>query len=658
MGPLDGGPELTAAAEPPRAAGEPAPEAKPVKVRPVKVKAVETMKVRAPEPVTAKTATPKTASQRPPGDPAVMWQFGWALSVVAAGAVLLVIIGRASPLALLAMLIIGLPALIGALWRPKGNEKSVFLGVWALAAAAATTIEGGVGAPLAVWCVMPAIVTIVLEAPWLCGVGLSVAALLAAAALQVLHLSSKAPVQPLAFWLSFVAVLTTAGGAVGAMAVARQRSRLARRGVEDEKRAVEDELSAFQTLMGDLPELALILNAEGRPEAVFGRPLEGLDAQALHGGLIEAAQEPDRPRLTAALTEAMETGQSSAQFTPDLPGAPRLTANFQRAATGGLTAILRHAPTQPARAQAVYAASVAPAPTAMGPSGDTLADLSRRLKAAEEGRAKAEADANGRAVFLANMSHELRTPLNAIMGFSDIMRLGMFGELKPKYAEYAELIHESGRHLMDLINDVLDMSKIEAQRYELSREVFDVREAVNASLRLLRLQADEAGVRLRGVLPSEPLEVDADRRAIKQIVLNLVSNALKFTPRDGLVTVTAQAAGGEFELVVADTGMGIAPEDIERLGKPYEQAGGASDRAQGTGLGLSLVSAFARLHGGAMNIESRLGEGAAITVRMPVLVKPVGVAAEEPSASRQERPPGGEVSDLDQGAGSPLATPA
>ena len=190
---------------------------------------------------------------------------------------------------------------------------------------------------------------------------------------------------------------------------------------------------------------------------------------------------------------------------------------------------------------------------------------------------KAEADAEGRAVFLANMSHELRTPLNAIMGFlGHHADAKMFGELTPKYAEYAELIHESGRHLLDLINDVLDMSKIEARRYELSREVFDVRDPINASLRLLRLQADEVGVRLRGVLPTEPLEIDADRRAIKQIVLNLVSNALKFTPREGLVTVTAQRCGRNvLELVVADTGVGIAPEDVERLGKPYEQAGGA-----------------------------------------------------------------------------------
>jgi len=221
------------------------------------------------------------------------------------------------------------------------------------------------------------------------------------------------------------------------------------------------------------------------------------------------------------------------------------------------------------------------------------------------------------------MSHELRTPLNAIMGFSDIMRTRLFGDLPPRYSDYPELIHESGRHLLDLINDVLDMSKIEADRYELAREEFDAREPVSAALRILQIQAHESSVQLRGVLPSAELDVNADRRAIKQIVLNLVANALKFTPALGSVTVTLHAADNAMELVVADTGVGIAPEDLIRLGRPFEQAGDAISRTGGTGLGLSLVKAFAKLHGGDMTIESRLGEGTAVTVRLPVLIAPV-----------------------------------
>jgi cell cycle sensor histidine kinase DivJ len=267
-----------------------------------------------------------------------------------------------------------------------------------------------------------------------------------------------------------------------------------------------------------------------------------------------------------------------------------------------------------------------------------LAEAVAARAAAEAARAEAEANARTKSRFLANMSHELRTPLNAIMGFSDIMRTRMFGDLPGKYGEYAELIHESGRHLTDLINDVLDMSKIEAERYTLDREVFDAREPVSGALRLVRLQADEAGVQLRGVLPQKPLMVDADRRALKQIVLNLVSNALKFTPAGGSVTVTMQAVAEALEIVVADTGVGIAREDLERLGRPYEQAGDAEHKAQGTGLGLSLVKAFARLHGGEMSIESELGEGAAMTVRLPVLKTEPAPAAPAPLAPAASAP--------------------
>jgi len=218
------------------------------------------------------------------------------------------------------------------------------------------------------------------------------------------------------------------------------------------------------------------------------------------------------------------------------------------------------------------------------------------------------------------MSHELRTPLNAVIGFSDIMRQRLFGPVPDRYAEYAESIHTAGRHLLALINDVLDVSRIEADRYELSIERFDVREAVSAALALVRVQADDKGVELAAVLSPEALTVAADRRAVKQMLLNLLSNAVKFTPSGGSVTVTAEALGPTLELMVADTGVGVAPEDLARLGRPFEQAGGAEQRAQGTGLGLSLVRSLAELHQGTMAIDSTPGEGTAVTVRLPVVV--------------------------------------
>jgi len=280
---------------------------------------------------------------------------------------------------------------------------------------------------------------------------------------------------------------------------------------------------------------------------------------------------------------------------------------------------------------------------------DALAEARAGQAAAEAGRREAEARAHeaaraaeARSRFVAEMSHELRTPLNAVIGFSDIMRARLFGPLTPKYAEYAELIHESGGHLLALINDVLDLSKIEAGRYELHREPIDARDPVAAALRILRVQADEAGVALRGLLPGAPVEAEADPRAIKQIVLNLVSNALKFTPRGGSVTVDLSAHAGDLTLAVVDTGVGIAPEDLERLGRPYEQAG--DGRLQGTGLGLSLVRALAGLHGGGMAIESRLGEGAAVTVTLP---GPVG----------QDGTAEGSAAEGNAGAAPPFAVP-
>jgi cell cycle sensor histidine kinase DivJ len=339
------------------------------------------------------------------------------------------------------------------------------------------------------------------------------------------------------------------------------------------------------------PLLLATVDRTGRVLTAAGAPMAGHPAAALAGrslGLLVA--EPDLPALAAALHAAARDGRASAYLAP--PGDPDgwLEITLAAAGAGRLVAAVRDA-------------------------RDPLA-RERRLEAA---RISADQQNEGKSRFLANMSHELRTPLNAIMGFSDIMRQRLFGPLGDRYAEYAELIHESGTHLLELINDVLDISKIEAERFELTIETYDAGPALAGVLRLKRGQADRAGVLLRGVLPPNPLIAEADRRALKQIGINLISNAVKFTPRGGAVTVTLQASGDTLQLVVADTGVGIAPADLDRLGKPFEQAGDAEQRAAGSGLGLSLVRAFARLHGGEMNVESAVGEGTTVTVRMPVL---------------------------------------
>jgi cell cycle sensor histidine kinase DivJ len=237
----------------------------------------------------------------------------------------------------------------------------------------------------------------------------------------------------------------------------------------------------------------------------------------------------------------------------------------------------------------------------------------------EKARDLAEASSRSKSRFLANMSHELRTPLNAVIGFSDVMRQEMFGPVGlPKYKEYASLIHDSGRHLLDLINDILDTSKIEAGKYELTYAPVDVRELIARTLEVVRVQAERKKVKLTASAGAAPGFV-ADGRALKQILLNLLSNAIKFTPAGGTVEVASAMRAGWVCVGVSDDGVGIPADDVARLGRPFEQAATAYTRNhEGTGLGLSLVKAFAELHGGHMEIESALGEGTIVRVYVPL----------------------------------------
>ncbi|MGC4410302.1 HAMP domain-containing sensor histidine kinase [Rhizobium sp. ST-5] len=221
--------------------------------------------------------------------------------------------------------------------------------------------------------------------------------------------------------------------------------------------------------------------------------------------------------------------------------------------------------------------------------------------------------------FLAAVSHEMRTPLNAILGFSDILIGEYFGKLEnDRQREYVQLIRQSGAHLLSVVNTMLDMSKIEAGRYELMLEDVDLAQSLTECERMLSLQAQTKGVKLTSRLPKGLGEISADGRALRQIVINLVGNAIKFTDAGGAVNIDAARHGNEVTISISDTGIGIAPEKMALLGRPFTQVQNDLNRNyEGSGLGLSLVKGLTALHGGTFRIESRPGEGTVVLVTLP-----------------------------------------
>jgi two-component system cell cycle sensor histidine kinase PleC len=236
---------------------------------------------------------------------------------------------------------------------------------------------------------------------------------------------------------------------------------------------------------------------------------------------------------------------------------------------------------------------------------------------ADEERQKAEDASAAKSAFLANMSHELRTPLNAIIGFSEIMMKELFGPVgTDQYRSYTADIFNSGNLLLELINDVLDMAKIEAGRYQLTPRPLDPEVAIDQAMRLMRRRAEEKGLQLLSEHEELP-EIEADHRAVKQMLLNLLSNAVKFTDQ-GAVMVHARQTESGIEIRVVDTGRGIPADALPRLARPFEQVGTELNRdTSGTGLGLALTKSLAEMHGGSLDIQSEVGRGTMVAIRLP-----------------------------------------
>ncbi|WP_375458435.1 ATP-binding protein [uncultured Enterovirga sp.] len=249
-----------------------------------------------------------------------------------------------------------------------------------------------------------------------------------------------------------------------------------------------------------------------------------------------------------------------------------------------------------------------------------VSDQRRHAEELETARLEAERANEIKGRFLATVSHELRTPLNAIIGFSELLSADHpFLLTEERRKEYAHIIRGSGHHLLEIVNTLLDMSKIETGNFNFEPEPFGLRELAASTCDLIQLKADEAGVRIERRLDSGLPEIVADRRACRQILINLISNAVKFTPRGGLVTVSLGMADEEVVIGVADTGIGIPETDLPRLGDPFFQSGDVHRRShEGTGLGLSVVRGLVGLHRGRMSIESGSGAGTTVTVSLPL----------------------------------------
>ncbi|WLA59317.1 MULTISPECIES: PAS domain-containing sensor histidine kinase [Bradyrhizobium] len=346
-------------------------------------------------------------------------------------------------------------------------------------------------------------------------------------------------------------------------------------------------------------------------EAMLGMPV----AQ-LHGhGLFDRVHVADRPAYLTALSDAARGNVRSVEFR-----LRREPTGSERGQVDFIWVEMRCRPLDQDLGRQDIDRDVARETEVVAVMRD-ITDRKLSEQALDQARSAAEAADAAKTRFLATMSHELRTPLNAIIGFSDMIaqeQALMLGAAQRK--EYAQLINDSGQHLLSVVNGILDMSKMESGNFEIASEPFAPRASLMHCCNLLALKARENGIDLITDAPQDLPVMTGDPRAFKQIVLNLVANAIKFTERGGQVSVSAAVSGAHLTLRISDTGVGIAPDDLKRIGAPFFQAGKTYQRRhEGTGLGLSIVKSLVALHLGDLTVQSRLGEGTAVTVKLPLV---------------------------------------
>ncbi|MBV9559452.1 MAG: PAS domain S-box protein [Bradyrhizobium sp.] len=355
-------------------------------------------------------------------------------------------------------------------------------------------------------------------------------------------------------------------------------------------------------------------------EAMLGTPT----ARLLGHGLFDRVHVADRPAYLTALSEAARGGQARSVEFRLRKDPVRLGENAESGPADFIWVEMRCRPLEP------MSPAVADSAQEVVAVMRDVTDRKLQEQELELVRCAAEQADAAKIRFLATMSHELRTPLNAIIGFSEmIVREEHLMLDAARRREYAQLINDSGQHLLSVVNGILDMSKMEAGNFEIAPEPFAPRPAVINCCNLLALKAREGGIDLVVNAPQDLPVITGDPRAFKQIVLNLVSNAIKFTERGGKVAVTSDVEGARLMLRVTDTGVGIAADDLKRIGDPFFQAGKTYQRRrEGTGLGLSIVKNLLALHGGELKVQSRVDEGTTVTVALPLTIGRTDAKAE------------------------------
>ncbi|WP_455965445.1 ATP-binding protein [Methylorubrum aminovorans] len=487
----------------------------------------------------------------------------------------------------------------GSLWVAHALSSLGLTGIVVCLAA----LTGGASSAAAIW-----LVAVPLEAM----ISGSRRATIAASVIAVLGafavaLSGYLPVGSLALtWPNAVVMPVFAVTAIGHIA-AQAMEHMRREG--EWRTRMQDNEARDRLLLSAIDDLVTWHDSNGRVLEASGSAARfvGAEASRLRGhGLLDRVHIGDRPALLQAISDVAAHGA---------PATVPFRLHLDAPRSDGSRTIFAEM-----RAHRIEAGLA-------GANGSTVVAVTRdvsehRRHAQELDRARAEAERADevKTHFLATVSHELRTPLNAIIGFSDVLGGEGAVSLSPERSrEYAGIIAQSGRHLLDVVNTLLDISRIRGGHFDFQPEPVDVEALIRSCCDLMRLKADASGVTLASAPVPAGCALVADARACRQMLINLISNAVKFTPRGGRVEVMVRRGGAYLDLVVSDTGIGITEADLPRLGDPFFQVGGGYGRThEGTGLGLSVVRGLAGLHGGAVSVESAPGRGTAVTVTLPL----------------------------------------